>query len=288
MATTERSLVPLQLHQARAAWKRRASLEEMALHGAVGHHAIGDCLLAWCASPSLCGLALWGRPTSSGLSQLVALFDQRERTGIAAPCDFVLDARRLEQIDIGTYNGLSRAFADRIDEVRHAVRRHALVLASGLSSAALSGFYLLLGAGIDWQRFDAIAPALDWLGESGTMAEDLDQLAVEAIAASSLVERLRGWITSRVRRPTSIDGAARELGMSPRTLQRRLQQAGTSYSAEVDLVRTRVAQQLLVESDHKIATIAALVGCSNGATFIASFRRVVGLPPAEWRRRNRG
>jgi AraC-like DNA-binding protein len=48
--------------------------------------------------------------------------------------------------------------------------------------------------------------------------------------------------------------------------------------------RIQLATQLLRDTHASVATIAAQVGYASEAAFSRAFRRVVGAPPATWRR----
>ena len=78
--------------------------------------------------------------------------------------------------------------------------------------------------------------------------------------------------------------AACALGIAPRSLQRHLAQHETGFRALLDEVFLERAQQLLLETDLKVETIAARAGFSSMGTFIKSFRRYTGSTPGEWRR----
>ena len=82
----------------------------------------------------------------------------------------------------------------------------------------------------------------------------------------------------------SLDAIARRIGMSPRTLQRRLRDEATSLSDVVDQVRHAVATRLLSGSETGIAEVAYAVGFSEPAAFHRAFKRWTGRTPAEFRR----
>ena len=77
--------------------------------------------------------------------------------------------------------------------------------------------------------------------------------------------------------------AARALGLHPRTLDRRLDELGTSYRAILDEVRYEVACHLLRDSDIAIVEIGSLLGYSNPSALSRAFRRWSGYAPAQWR-----
>jgi AraC-like DNA-binding protein len=81
----------------------------------------------------------------------------------------------------------------------------------------------------------------------------------------------------------SIDDAARALSVSPRSLQRVLQQHGTSFHDEETNARFATAEALLRVGDDKVASIARRVGCSE-RTLTSLFRARTGLTPSDWRK----
>ncbi len=81
---------------------------------------------------------------------------------------------------------------------------------------------------------------------------------------------------------------AGELGMSERTLRRRLAQAGTSFHEIVSDVRRHLACRYLAETGMAIKEISYLLGYSEVANFHRAFKKQVGTTPGEYRERVRG
>jgi AraC-like DNA-binding protein len=81
-----------------------------------------------------------------------------------------------------------------------------------------------------------------------------------------------------------IEAIARELGMSARTLQRRLADEGVPYQQLVDEWRQHVARHHLSGTALAISEIAYLVGYSEPAPFHRAFKRWFGVTPQEFRR----
>lgn len=73
------------------------------------------------------------------------------------------------------------------------------------------------------------------------------------------------------------------LGMSPRTLQRRLQHLGLTYRQLVENTRFELAADLLCSSDARIIDIAATLGYDDQSNFGRSFRRYSGTSPGRFR-----
>ena len=85
---------------------------------------------------------------------------------------------------------------------------------------------------------------------------------------------------------SSIDSVASRLGLSERTLQRRLHAAGLNYKDILLDVRRSVAQQYLRDTGVSLTRIATILGYSDLAAFSRSFHREFGVSPRNWRQIN--
>lgn len=84
---------------------------------------------------------------------------------------------------------------------------------------------------------------------------------------------------------TTLPAAAKKLGMSTRTLQRRLREAGYEFRAITGDVRNRMAAWWLTETDCSIAEIGFLCGYSDQAHFTRDFKHRNGPTPHAYRKR---
>jgi AraC-like DNA-binding protein len=82
--------------------------------------------------------------------------------------------------------------------------------------------------------------------------------------------------------------AAEISGVSPRTLNRRLSEQGTSYAELLDQARLAKAASMLTETDEKLLDISLMLGYENAANFSRAFRRWTGISPREYRRQSYG
>jgi AraC-like DNA-binding protein len=73
------------------------------------------------------------------------------------------------------------------------------------------------------------------------------------------------------------------LGMSERTLQRRLAAEGTSFQRLLDDTRRGLAQHYLGQRDVSLADIAYLLGFSDQSSFFRAVRRWFGSSPRQYR-----
>lgn len=84
--------------------------------------------------------------------------------------------------------------------------------------------------------------------------------------------------------PARLADVSRHLGMSPRTLIRRLQESGASYRGLVDRHRRRRAEALLREGSQSVAEIGYRLGYEDAANFARACRRWFGAAPSALRR----
>ncbi len=73
--------------------------------------------------------------------------------------------------------------------------------------------------------------------------------------------------------------------MSPRTLQRRLAEEGTTFNSVVDEVRHHSAKLRLADGALTLAEVGYLVGFEEQSSFTRAFKRWTGVSPREYRRR---
>lgn len=76
---------------------------------------------------------------------------------------------------------------------------------------------------------------------------------------------------------------AAALGMSARTMRRRLAREETSYRKVLDDVRSAIARDYLETGSLSVADVAYLVGFSDVANFHRAFRRWTGITPGAFR-----
>ncbi len=82
----------------------------------------------------------------------------------------------------------------------------------------------------------------------------------------------------------SVRDAGKALGMSGRTLQRRLGECDVTWSKLVDEVRLQLATLHLADPAVSLAEVAFLLGFSEQSAFTRAFKRWTGQTPAQSRR----
>ena len=114
-----------------------------------------------------------------------------------------------------------------------------------------------------------------------------EEMLVQEQAREHLHERVKQVLHNEVDLSSvHPSGIARRMGMSPRSLRRRLSDEGHSLSALVDEVRREVALSELTNPEVPIKRIADRVGFSEVSAFHRAFKRWTGLTPARYRAQN--
>lgn len=86
----------------------------------------------------------------------------------------------------------------------------------------------------------------------------------------------------------TLQSVARTLGVSARSLRRRLQLEGCSYHHLKDAMRRDLALNLVGNSDVALVEIGDRLGFADASTFHRAFKRWTGAAPGEFRRRQCG
>jgi len=98
-----------------------------------------------------------------------------------------------------------------------------------------------------------------------------------------LLEKVRRQITDLTCGAPALSEIAGRLAMSERTLRRRLQDLGTSYTAIIEDIRFESAKELLMLGTLTIEQIAERLGYTETANFRHAFRRWAGCSPQAFR-----
>mgnify|MGYP006141124033 CR=1 FL=1 len=81
----------------------------------------------------------------------------------------------------------------------------------------------------------------------------------------------------------SLDEAATDLGLTPRTLQRKLVAEGTRFRAVLDEVRLARAEHYLRDPKLRLADVAFLLGYTEQSAFQYAFKQWTGQTPGQFR-----
>jgi AraC-like DNA-binding protein len=164
---------------------------------------------------------------------------------------------------VATADALRAHFGTR--DLRFAMRENTIAFAAADASRPLAGHDARLLATADrlaQRELDARPPAYDF----------------HAAASAAVRARL-------AHRELDAHTIARALRVSMRTLQRRLDEHGTTFTALVDGVRKDAALDGVRDHTLPLAEVAHRTGFADVATFGRAFKRWTGQPPGEFRRR---
>lgn len=101
--------------------------------------------------------------------------------------------------------------------------------------------------------------------------------------SDALVDHIRQLIINSSRRCVKIDDVAHTLGLSRRTLSRRLHERNTSFQHILDTTRAELAREYLEKTDLNIAQISERVGFSETNAFRLAFKRWQGISASTYR-----
>jgi AraC-like DNA-binding protein len=104
-------------------------------------------------------------------------------------------------------------------------------------------------------------------------------------APDDIVGRVRARIDEQLRGgDPSLESIARQMAMSPRTLQRRLREHGVLFNDVLDELRFRAAKTYLAQRDVAGTEVAYLLGFAEQSSLNRAFKRWSGQTPTEYRR----
>lgn len=262
---------------------RRSSRDELA-RDPVGRYVAGDCFVHFCATPELWGVVLWGRPDQRQAMEL----GRSLVLGLSRPAEphvTLFDASRLEGSDPGAFRAAERYLSELGPALARSVRRLALVRPGGLNGAVVAGAFEVLPRPFPTAVFGDAASACAWLGVDVDGAALVAALHAEVTGTPRVLPALRDWLDAHLAGVT-LEEAARALGLSPRSLQRKLGEAGTTFTDELTEARVRAARRMLADGDAPLTAIAYDVGCASLQHFSALFRRRMHESPSAFRARH--
>lgn len=241
----------------------------------------------FCSSPGgdLYALFAWGKLDRADTEELLEVLAAVERQG-SPPRRQLVVLRHVTSVSSASMTEFIRYY-DRVARYFQGVAREAVVRPTGIVGVLCEGFYRAVPSRYEGRVFLDVDAALAWLAPQAPglprwLAAALDHerhaLARAASHGDALTELLR-----RRGAALSVQEAARELGVSPRTLQRRLRDSGTSFEARRSEALVSLACQRLLETDDDVKCVAIDLGFASSSSFIAMFRRATGLTPQAWR-----
>ena len=245
-----------------------------------GHWWGGPSFAAWCAEPTFFGFTLYGQPRAEDLERLVGAL-KVELGSAARPHVSLVDASLVRVADPAAFEVLQRYVTRHLAQLRAQVTRLALVRPGGLPGAVVAGFFSVLESPYPTTTVTTVGEAVTWLGAPARWTTVLERLRAEVSGVDPLRAQVRAALAASP--GASLATVARELGLSSRTLQRRLSELGTSLQRESSEQRLQAAALALATGSASILSVALEAGFSTSQAFSAAFRRFSGKTPREFR-----
>jgi AraC-like DNA-binding protein len=261
--------------------KQSASLADYLAHP-TGRCLCGPTYLVWCKDTRLSGMVFWGRPEPEHMARVTRAIeiavapDGEQRASL-------VDARRVESVIPATFDVLAHYVQSRLETLKRRVRAQALLRPAGFVGAAVAGFYEVLGQPYPTKVFTNPDQALVWLGavEHRDVVLELDGCLDDGCDRGILCS-LRAHLNHNPGK-ACLGEAAAALGLSARSLQRKLRESSSSFQTELNLAQIRIAKRLMLDTDYEIKRVALEVGCSSASAFNVLFRRLERQAPSAWR-----
>lgn len=157
---------------------------------------------------------------------------------------------------------------------------------------AFFGTEVEFGAETDEIMLPALTALMPIAGRDPHLHNLLRQYAEEALANQpglrasnhSRVERVIPQLLPHGR--AELSKVARQLGMSSRTLSRKLRDEGVTFAEILDRLRSALAKRYLGDRELPVTQIAWLLGYQEVSSFTHAFKRWTGMTPREFRLSN--
>ena len=286
------ALVPLTLAKAAALLPEPRLGLILATVADPNRHGLLDYLAA--SSPTL-GDA-WKR-----IGRYVALWNEGMEIGVAAPTGSEVCIELRPTIDHASEDGLRHLFglagATLVLAGRSLTGGKASPVAIEFASPApqnpkswsdVISVPTLFGAPstrIVYPASDAGSPLV---GADSALALILERYATELLASRARTLTWRGQVSGLIVRDLpkgccDLPSVAKSLAVGERTLQRRLQEEGTTFDAVHDEARHGLALSYLRDRTLGVGEVAWLLGFANLPSFYRAFRRWTGSTPGDYR-----
>ena len=109
-------------------------------------------------------------------------------------------------------------------------------------------------------------------------------LQMRSVADAGIVQQVHAAIVRNLAHgQVRLASIAQELALSPRTLQRKLSEAGATFQQVLDQARFALAKQYLRQPDLSLVDIAFLLGYQEQSAFNHAFKEWAGVNPGAYR-----
>lgn len=226
------------------------------------------------------------------LNNVVTIDSEEQGDATLIKLDLLPDYWGVQTLDavLGTaYQVLTGASAGRWRPERvHTMRK---------APADLTVWRRLFPMGVEFEaNFTGFSCATASLLISNPLADEEMERNVRHLLQQLPPENAPEQVGDKVRRAISlllpsgratVDQVAAHLGLSARSLQRRLDEEGLQFAELLSVVRQELATAYLSNSARPVTSVAALLGYSSPSSFTRWFAGAFGVSPQAWRANKR-
>ncbi len=227
------------------------------------------------------GVMIWGRPEIPDLEEMVAAHEVGADPRFSGHTSLI-DLRSLEFVSAHSFERYLSMLRERRDAWSPTVSRQAVLHHGGIPHAIVAGMFQFLSPKHQVSFFDDPGAAYEHIG-ARHVQQELEALRLRIIGTPDIVRRVQGAL-SELPPKTDVEAIARRVGMSVRSLQRQLAEAGSSLRKERQHHIVRTSERLLEQTELDLEAIAAQVGASSAAHLVTLFRRLRGKTPGSVRK----
>ncbi|MCA9583209.1 MAG: helix-turn-helix transcriptional regulator, partial [Myxococcales bacterium] len=247
-----------------------------------GGAVAGENWVYFCFDKSLFGYAVWGRPGGEDIDALCAFME----TELDRPLhNAVVYLRDVEGVSPEAFRALAAFSVQNAEALGRIIEHTAIVRPTGLGGAVVAGFFDVVAKPFPVSMCAQLDEAFTLVGrkDAEACAAALMNLCQSTSGQDALLRDLRVHLTENLDTSEAAP-VARSLGMSVRTLQRRLSKLNTTFAKELHQTRISEAKRLLLDSDTPVTTLAITLGFPSSQRFATAFREETGRTPTEYRR----
>jgi AraC-like DNA-binding protein len=231
-------------------------------------------------SPAFHAYAIWGCPSESDILGLVALFTEMaphiERHVVLA------DVRDLRDVSPAPFRHFLGYLRQHTADLGRVVSNACILHDTTMTGAMAAGFFQIVEAPFPFGVHTDVDAALAALEFPTDEFQRFEVSKTDAMRRGAFGDALAAAVECERTAPTR-DAIAKRMGMSSRTLSRRIKEHGTTLPREVERIRLSQALRGLETTDTSVTELAYELGFSSPEHFSRAFRRTFGTTPTAYR-----
>lgn len=119
----------------------------------------------------------------------------------------------------------------------------------------------------------------------GIMLQKTKHLFGQSVKEELWLNELRSYIAENISFGTpTLDEVSSHLKLGEKTLRRRLEKKGLSFSGVTDSIREEIGTTLIQETQYPLKEISAILGFSEQSSFQRAFKKWTGFTPLQYRK----